>query len=306
MLSPSARRIFAALTTMTVAAVATLALGTAPAHAAPSGYLLTKGTGSVYSKSDLVGLSVVPGNRGATFSYKIVNTADLPTQFKVELSYSGDSANYLIAELHQGSTRVPGKFYTPLIAPGGSFALTVKAYLEPATPQTQLPTFKIDLKDPETNAQLDSALGAAVVPAPTSGTKSNDLFIKTGTQPFVGGSVSNQLISASAIKPGNTAAFVLRLKNDGTAPATIGLTGGGALACPQLTLTVRQGTQNVTAAVKAGAYNTGNLAPGAKKELTVQVKLTTATGCQSEFIRFIASVPGVASVTNSAHVLIGV
>ena len=68
---------------------------------------------------------------------------------------------------------------------------------------------------------------------------------------------------------------------------------------------VKQGTQNVTGAVQAGTYTTGVLAPGARKELKVLVKLVRASTCTSAYYGFAASgVDG--SSTQFAHVVTGV
>ena len=77
-------------------------------------------------------------------------------------------------------------------------------------------------------------------------------------------------------------------------------------SCPSnFTFVVRQGTTNVTAAVVAGTYSTGPLAPGAKKDLKVLIKLVSSTVCTAAYFGFTASGPD-GTVSQYAHVVIGV
>lgn len=297
----SVRRVFAAFATGTLVAVATLAVNVAPAHAAATGYILTKGTGSVYTANGIVNLGVIPGGAAKTWFYKIVNTSSTAQQFKVVMApNSGMSAT-----LYQGSTPRPNTYYTPLVAPGASFLLNIKISVPAGTPQGEK-VANLSLRDPETNASLDVAVAVANVTTQT-GTKRNDLFLKAGYQPYVGGSFGPQFESSNAIKPGSTATFTLRLQNNGGTPAAIGLSGGqNSFYCPgNFSITVKRGTTNVTTAVLAGTYNTGVLAPGARKELKVLIKLVSATACTSAYYDFTASGADPV-VTQYAHVLVGV
>ena len=185
-------------------------------------------------------------------------------------------------------------------------ALKVKVTLAAGTAQGEY-TGNLTLRDPVSNAGLDGVIFDANATNQT-GTKRNDLFLKAGSQPFVGGSFTPQFETANAIKVGNTATYTLRLKNDGAAPAAIGLDDTGTFGCgspSNFTLTIKQGTQNVTAAVLAGSYNTGTLAPGAKKELKVMVKLVSATTCENIYHGFTASGPD-GPISQYAHTIVGV
>jgi hypothetical protein len=298
MFKTSARRVISVIGTGTIAAAATLAFGVAPAEAAPSGYLLTKGAGSIYSKNNVVNLGVVPGGTAKTFYYKIVNTAPTAESFKVKMTPPGTGT----WTLYKGYTAVPNEYVTPAIAPGKTLALKIKVSLPAGTPQNQYPAY-LTLSNPLTNALIDDVYAFAQATNQT-GTKRNDLFFKTGSQPFVGGSIG-QYETANAIRVGGTATFVLRLKNDGATPAAIGLKNNGTLNCPSnFSVTVKQGTQNVTAAVLAGSYNTGTLAPGAKKDLRMTIKLVSATTCLGAYFGLTASGPD-GSIGQSAHVIIG-
>lgn len=299
-----ARRITAAIGTATIAATATLAFGMPPANAAASGYLLSKGTGSIYSKSDVVALGMIPGGTAKTTYYKIVNTAPTAETFKVTMNAFGAGVT---AQLYKGFTAVPNVYTTPAIAPGGTLSLKIKITLADGTPQgpPSSSAVLLELHDPVSNVEIDESVVWANATNQT-GTKRNDLFLKTGSQPYVGGSFSPQIESASAIRVGSTATFVLRLKNDGAAPAAIGLDDVPNVACPSnFSMTVKLGTQNVTTAVENGSFTTGILAPGAKKELRVSIKLVSATTCDYMYVGFTASGPD-GPITQYAHVMVGV
>jgi len=292
------RRACAALFVTILAGVGTLAVTVPPAHAATSGTLLTKGAGGYYSASGYAHLSAAR-SVVRTYSFKVVNTGSAAQRLRVTLGASAP----LSARLYRGLTLISsGTYLTPLVAPGGSVALTVKASVPAGTQQSSY-FASLQLTDPATNTLLDTAYAVLHVAAPAKGTARNDLFLKTGSQPYVGGSVSYQYLSSSAIKPGSTATFALRLQNDGTARAAITLDGGRS-TCPQMTVTVKLGTTNITTAVRAGTWSTGLLAPGAKKDLIVSIKLVSATACTEGSTYFQAMGPD-APVINYANVPVG-
>jgi len=291
------RRACAALFVTILTSAATLAGTVTPAHAAASGTLLTKGTGTYYSKSAYVHLSAAR-TVVKTFSFKMVNTGSTSNRFTVTLGASAP----LSAKLYRGTTLIPSGTYTPGIAAGASLILNVKASVPAGTRQSSY-FANLALTDPETGTLLRSAYAVLQVAAPAKGTRRNDLFVKTGSQPYIGGSASYQYLSSSAVRLGNTATFALRLKNDGTSAAAITLDGGRS-TCPQLTVTVKRGLTNITAAVRGGTWSTGRLAPGASKDLTVSIKLVAATSCAEGYTYFQAMGMD-APVINYVHVPVG-
>jgi hypothetical protein len=297
MLKASTRRLFAGLVATTVCAVATIVAGAAPAYAAPSGYVLIKGTGSLYTANYLVNQGGVPGGDARTFSFKFVNTGATSQQFKVTVT---DYGTAMTTTLLRGSTVLPKPYYTAPIAPGGNLVLTLKVQVAAGQPQGEYDAL-VGLVDPETNSTIDSAV-AAYNATYQAGSSSHDLFLKTGTQPFVGGSFGPQYESASAIKVGSTATFVLRMQNNSGTPEAITLTGYPGTCGVGYSVVVKQGTATVTSAVYAGTYNSGILAPGAKKELKVTIKMTAAAPCASDYFYFVATSSS-GSVGEYAHVL---
>jgi hypothetical protein len=181
----------------------------------------------------------------------------------------------------------------------------VKVTLPAGTPQGQSRA-ELVVRNPATHTFIDVASAYAFATNQT-GTQRHDLFLKTGSQPYVGGSASDQVETANALRVGNSATFALRLRNDGASPGAINLDDDTAhIFCgSNYSLTIKEGTRNVTAAVQAGTYTTGTLAPGAKKDLRVSIKLVSAPTCLDSYFGFKASGPD-GSVTQYAHVMVGV
>ena len=299
MLGISTRRLSTVLAAAALATVATLVAAPPPAHAAASGYLLMKGTGTLYTANGVVNQGGIPGGDERSFSFKIVNTGAASQQFKVTAANSvpGVTASFLL-----GSASYASPYFTPHIAPGKSLVLTVRMHLNDGVAQGEYPAV-VTLRDPETNTALDAAT-ADVNATYQVGNTNHDLFLKTGTQPFVGGSYGTQFETANALKVGATATFVLRLQNNSGAPGDIGLVDVPNLACAaSFTLVVKQGAANVTAAVLAGSYRTGVLGPGAKKELKVTIKQVAASACTGVYYGFTAFDQGGATVSQYAHVV---
>lgn len=293
------RRTLFAVITAALGTAATIVGAAAPAHAASSGYLLFKGTGSVYSANDTINLGITPGT-SKTWSVKVVNTGSASQQFKLNLTQDPNTPATLLV----GSTAVHTPYYTAPVPAGGSLALSIKVQVPLGTPTADYYS-SLSLRDPDDGTFLDSVTVVANATTQT-GSKSNDLFVKTGSQPFVGGSVA-EYTTASALKPGNTATFTLRLRNDGGAPTAISLDDSFFNGCASnFAVAIKQGTHDVTAAVISGGFSTGVLSPGQHVDLKLTVKLLSATACTSAYYGFDAS-DGVDPVTFSyAHVVTGV
>ena len=300
----SIRRLLAVLVTA-VCVVGVLAAGAGPAHAAPSGYLLMKGTGSVYSANTIINQGGIPGGTARSFSYKVVNTGSTSQQFKVTLSpfaYPGTTAQ-VTSTLLLGSTVLPTPYYPVPVAPGKSVILTLQVKVAAGAPQGEYGA-QLLLRDPETGSVLDS--GSSDVNATyQTGNTSHDLFLKTGTQPYVGGSYGQQFETANALKVGVSASYLLRLQNNSGSPAAITLSSSAPFACAEsFTAVVKQGTADVTAAVAAGTYSTGILGPGARKDLKLTVKMVAPSACTGLYFTFTSSSPS-GSTAQSAHVVTG-
>jgi hypothetical protein len=294
-----ARRLSSIILATLVACVATIAASASPAHAFSFGRLSMKGSGALYGQSDFLILGVVPGGGARTWTYKVVNPG--PTAQRFELALDTVSPE-LDASLHVGGKVVTSPYVTPLLAPGASQVVKLEMAIAQGVPQG---TYwdRVTLSDPDIDWVF--AVSDAVADATYQrGNTSHDLFMRTGAQPFVGGS-QDQYQTSSAVRTGTSVAFTFRLQNDGPAPARISahLSQAGYY-CPQdFTLTVKQGLTDVTPRVRAGTYNV-LLAPGAKKDLVLTVKETAAQPCNGEdFFAMTATGPD-GQVVQRGHVLV--
>ena len=299
MIRTSARRVVAALGGGVVAAAGVLAFGVAPAHAAATGLLLSKVAGSNYSEAVEMYQGVIPGGKARAFYYKIVNTSPTAENFKVNVT-EFDPVE-LESTLYKGSKKLPNEYVTNAIPAGRTLTLKLMVKVTAGTPPGAYGA-QVLLRNPMTNQTLD-VRNAFAFGTYQTGTTHNDLFVKTGSQPYAGGS-HGQYESSNALKVGKTATFLLRLKNNGTTHAAISLFRRVLSNCGEVSMTVKQGTQNVTDRVGNGTYNTGTLAPGAKRDLKVIFKLQSAPPwCSQRFEEFIASGPDGFSIQH-AHLLI--
>ena len=124
---------------------------------------------------------------------------------------------------------------------------------------------------------MDKTLVLRYEPASVAGATPRDLFVKQGSQAAIGGPGREfQVSTAPTISGTQAATFTLILQNStSSTPTTIGLylfDGGCA------TVTVKDGTLDVTAAVLNGTYQSPPLAKLGKRNLTLTVK-NLGAGC---------------------------
>jgi hypothetical protein len=285
-----------AMTTI-VACVATLVVCIAPAQAITWGQLWAKGTGGLYARASIIHQGVVPGGAAGTWSYKIVNPGPAPHRFEIDVDRISDG---LTATLSAGGKQVTAPYETRLLAPGASQVVTLKLAAAPHVPQGWY-SARVSLTDPEYNWELAESFAIADATY-QRGTTSHDLFLKAGSQPFVGGSIS-QYETASALQTGTGVTFILRAQNNGSTPARIyvNLRRGGAVICPgDFAVRIRQRLTDVTGAVRAGTYSV-LLAPGARSDLTMTVRETASSPCDPEdYFDIVATGPD-GQVTQYAH-----
>lgn len=283
MLRTSARRAVAVLGAGIIVTAMTLASGVAPAEAAARGYLAVKGSGSLYSRTPVVVLGVAAGSTPKTFYYKVVNKGATDQRFRVVLA-SGRFG----AKLYDGFRQVPNDYLTKTIGRGKTASLKVRiavpAGTEPGLYRTKLEMFDPDAPvviDPETGERVALSESYAQVDVTTpSSSRANDLYLKTGAQPFVGGGGFDAKETASAVRIGGTASFTLQVRNNSDHRAATKLEG--KFKCESsIAYTVKEGLRDVTAAVRNGTYSV-TLNPGQKKDLRVLVKLVYET-CDNSF-----------------------
>jgi hypothetical protein len=90
--------------------------------------------------------------------------------------------------------------------------------------------------------------------------RGNDVYNTTGT---------GQTVSAT-VAPGHSKTYYVQEQNDGTMTDSFTLKGPGSTS--RVVVHYFAGTTNITSAVKAGTYSTGNIAPGAAKTYRIVLK----------------------------------
>ena len=296
----TARQLLVAIAATGVCTAGVIATSVTPAHAVPAtAKILLKGAGSVYTENSVVNQGVVPGGTVKAFGVKILNTSAESQQFKVELS--AFATNYTAA-LYEGSTLRKNTYFTKPVGPGATLSLIVKVTVPAGSPAGEY-VGQVVVKDPYTGTALDTAYADANATYQT-GTSRNDLFVKNGSQPYAGGSPGVSLYeTANALKPGNTATFTVRLKNDATSSADAINISVGTSGCPSdYKLTVKIGTTDWTSDIVGGTFLTGVMNPGARIDFKVSVKQLQPTSCLGTYFAFTASGPDGDSI-QAAHVV---
>lgn len=299
-----ARRLLAVLVTAVLTAAALVLVGATPAHAAAEGKLLLKGTGPYYTEHNSVTQGVAPGGT-KSWSVKVVNTGTTAERFELAVGFHTPFSSWA---MFVGTKRVESPYLTAPIAPGKSavvrFRISVDLGQAPG-----LYFANLELRDPASEAVVDSA-GPSVMATRQTGTSRNDLFLKTGAQPFVTGGqptpggLGPAYETASALKPGGTANFILRLKNNGGSTASAVDFFFLAEGCPQdYALTIRQGATDVTSAILSSTYTTDPLEPGAKLEFRIAIKQVGTPSCAGTYFQFFAQGPGGLKAVE-AHVVV--
>jgi len=291
MTTPRRRRLISSFGALLLLVAALLV--SAPSTAASySGALRIKGPGSVYSGNEsLVSLPVAVGGT-AKFGLQVANTGPSLAQFNVKVVSYGLPAN---ANLYAGTLVLtplssgPDGYYTAPIAAGRSQALTLKVTVPAGSPQGSA---GVEVYLYATDGSFLTYVNAiAEVKAPAYGTTATDAFAKQGSQAYVGGSVSAQIATSPALNVGSSAAFTVKLQNDGPVPAAI---QGRVDTFPSCTsIVVKDGTADVTAALASDTYSTPVLAVHAARTLKVTITRISAGGCSTfDFASFYAHTPG--------------
>jgi hypothetical protein len=266
----------AAFAALLVAAL--LVAGLKPAVAASTdGEIQIKGVGSTYVKNHSAGVAVDAG-RTANYSIKVVNRGLSLAQFKIKAAHQYDPST---AKMFSGTTDVTSLTYssdgfiTGPIAPGDAVLLKLAVTL-PGNADADNRSQEVVTLQSTANAYIGQVTSDTTRTAPANGTTAWDAFARAGYEPYVGGSAYS-VAYAAPLKPGQTAVFTIRLKNDGTSPSTIGLHTHQSFPCASFTVQVKDGTADVTAAAQAGTYVTPTLAAGRYRDLKVRVTLGGGT-----------------------------
>jgi hypothetical protein len=200
---------------------------------------------------------------------------------------SGVTGTNATVDLFVGSRAVttlaqgPDGYTTPPLAPGAAHAMTLK--VTPNVESAQgISRVTVSLWATD-RIEIDRVYTQTNIKAPARATSAAELFVKQGSQPYVGGVFSGQVMTAPTITTTGTATYKVKLQNDSAASSAVGLVmDGGAGSCAlEFPITVKDGSTDVTAAAKAGTYSV-TLAPAAARTLTVTVKYAShGFGCTS-------------------------
>ena len=259
-------------------------VSTPVAHAASyAGDLRVKGPGSTAYHQGYYNSLV--GNEGATltWTFQVVNTGSTLAQFNVQVLDTNTTAPL---ELYDGSLFVkplassPDGYFTKALAPGASQVLTAKMKIPAGAGYHYVSLLRlrpVDNRDfvlDEVAMMGEQAAQAAAQP--------HSLAVKSGGQPYAGNGFNYEVVTAGTITPTGTATFTAVVKNGGSSPSStyFHVDGQGVFGCGNFTVTVKQGTKNVTAQATAGTYSTGVLAPGASRTLSISIRaLGRAPNC---------------------------
>lgn len=265
-----------------------LLLASPSSAASHSGDLVIKGPGTLYSGDGAIVSEAAAVGAAVRFELKVVNTGTTLAQYNIRVVQTGLPAT---ADLYSGSLALtplsssPDGYYTSPMAPGKSQAFVLKVTIPAGSAQgsaaTHVVLFSTD------GHVLGNVLAQTEVKAPTNGTTPTDIFAKQGSQSYVGGSVSAQMSTSPALKVGGSAAFTVKLQNDGPTSTTVRGYAIATLGCA--IVTIKDGVTDVTAGVLGDSYATPVLAIHEARTLKVTVTRNAATGCgPHDFITFFA------------------
>jgi hypothetical protein len=300
-----------------IAAVGTLgtvaAAGPAAGSPVPEAQVFLKPAGSAYYTLPETVIEGVAAGSSTTFQAELVNVGTISAQFNLALEgpFTSEDLAPATFSMSANGTVVPSDgWITPVIAPGASQKFAIKVTVPRLVFASGEYGFGIDNNAVGQGGSHEDFFGVDV--AQSSGSSPADVFLKTGSQPFVGGwdtgtdpqfngDVPFETLAVQ--RPGTTTSATIRLQNDGTTRAPITLLADDLCfassdsARSTWPATVMDGFRNVTAAVFAGTYTTPALAPNAHRDLRLTVKNNSNQSCIAAQIYLTASAQGQSMVT---------
>jgi hypothetical protein len=245
----------------------------------------TRGVGSLYVGRDhTVTRTVSAPGQEQSYPIVILNEDTVPHSFQVHIDASGFPASTV---LRNGFTKAwlpssGGTYTTPTVQPGHTLSYSLLVTPTGTGVGTSVVTAVLQT---DFYAPIESVTTETNIAAPSHGTSSYELFAKQGSQPFIGGPTDGETTTGPALNVGGSTAYTVRLRNDGPAPAQIGLRLTDVDGCAgSFSTSAAVGTKAVTADVYAGSFRTRLLVPGAYQDVRVTIR-RTATGCPSHLVR---------------------
>ena len=244
-----------------------------------NGQLSILGPGAVYTwgvPSHLVTLATTEAHT-ATFKLKVTDTGSMPAQFNVRMPFVGGAETQ---DLIAGGSSITDLaesldgYYTPVIAPGSALALLLKLTPLTSTGDVEQAFGQVYLYSTG-GTLINSEAAMAYVPVRSAG--GADMYIRAGTQPFMGDARDGgfEVETAPTVTPPGGAKFLLRLANDSPAhtKATLHLedVNGCLTVFPLHVLTKVGSTMVDVSAAVAGSGYTVDLASRSHRDFTVVV-----------------------------------
>lgn len=277
-------RAFTLILASTVALVGPLLVASPGSAASQAGTLQIRGPGTLYSGDGVFVTEAVSPGTADKFELRVLNTGTSLAQYNIKVETGGLPA---ATNLYAGSLVLtplssgPDGYYTAPIAAGKYQALVLKITIPVGSPQGSSYA-RVHLFSTDGNA-LATVSAETELKAPTKGTTSHDLFVKNGSQPYIGGSIT-QTSTSPALKLGDSTVFTVKAQNDGPVTAVSQLyyhaltTGPNPIDNKCVTVTIKLGTVDVTDTFKNSAYSAA-LAPGASLTFKVTMTRTGSAGC---------------------------
>jgi len=292
----------AAVAAALVCGPVTLAVSSTAAHAtgAVNGAVLgIHAAGSVYGGSGSVASGFTTAGGTVTYTYDVLNKGPVQGQFllRVDQPQPGETMTLAAGSLITTPlAQSPSGYFTAPINPGKSAVYTLKVKTATTLTQTSRYFNEITLFNTD-GGYLDEVYAETEIKA-TSGPFIDDIY----TSGNAGGPVISEPgvfsgdYSSQPIKPGQTATFTVKVRNDSQTPGALRISAGEFPACGSNTtfpFIVKVGTADVTPAVTAGTYLTATLAHNGTVTFTAVVTYPSppVAGCFSDQLSFVAFGP---------------
>ncbi len=298
------------------ASIGVAVAGSASGQDEPSAQFYVKPAGSSHYTylPGSVFQGVLPG-ASTTFSLKLVNTGTVTSQFRVSIeeTFSSPDLSPATAVMSVNGKVIPSDgWITPVLEPGAGQVISLKFSVPREEFGSGLYGMGLFISTPQNpNGGLEQFLSVTV--AQSSGFSAADVFVKVGSQPYVGGWDSGSDPRNEGSLPFETLSVLphqssgkagIRLQNDSATPGRITLQADDVCFFDNVTpanstwpITIWDGLKNVTAAVRAGTYTTAVLAPNAHKDLRLTVKNTSNAVCPAGAVYLTTSGQGQSMVT---------
>lgn len=244
------------------------------------------GVGSVYTGRDhLVTRTVAGSGTLQTYPLVVLNEDSVAHSYTIRIAESGSQAKTEI-----WSTGLGGKallpygnhsFTTAPIAPHTSvnYSLRVTPFYGQSTSRVEV------LLQTDFGATIESLATETNTAAPANGTSSFELFARQGSQAFIGGPTAGQTTTGPALNVGGSAAYTIRLKNNGSTRNQVGLRLTDVDGCAgSFAVTAAAAGKVRTADAYAGTFLTPVLAPGGYQDVQVTIRRASA-GCRARMVR---------------------